>query len=149
MNKEKIIKIIVTIIIIIIIIVGLLSIGNVKIEDGKIKTTKNSKNNGVKATTNEGILKDKKIKKLDITDVSMSYVEGNGTTFKLTLSNNTEDPIELKSLNILFKDKDGNTIDILSATTGGVIKSNQKNIIRLTHPDDLTKAASIEYEEGN
>lgn len=147
MKKEKMVKIVITVLIVVVIILFLLSLDNVSPIKQNRKVKK--KDNGVTELIDKGMLKDQKIKDLDITDVSMTYVENAGTTFKLTISNKTSEAIELKSLNISFKDKAGNNIVVLTAATGGSIKANQKNIIRLTHPDDLTKAESIEYSEGN
>lgn len=147
MNKQKIVKILITILIVAVIIIFLLKLGDVSAPKTNSKVKK--KENGIKELVDKGMLKDQKIKDLDITDVSMTYVEGSGTTFKLTISNSTSETIELRSLDICFKNKEGNDIVVLNASTGGSIKANQKNIIRLTHPDDLTKAESIEYKEGN
>ena len=66
----------------------------------------------------------------------------------MKVTNNTDNTINIDSIDIILKDKDGNVITTLNTFLGGSIEPMQENLIKTTTKDDLTKAYSVEYKES-
>lgn len=164
---KKNIVIVSMIIILILCIVGMLNIKN----NSNIDTTK-SKDNNIKDSLNDDTVKinkdsnadknsktdeknndnditrDTTYKNLSITDISIKIDKQNRSTYTATITN-LEDTNSIERLNIIFKDKGGSEIDILTGFIGLDLKKGEQVIISSFTDLDLSKAASIEYQEGN
>lgn len=137
---DKKVKIAISAIIVIIIIIFLLSVPNgVEVETPKQKH--------VTKVKEKELVKNDKFKELDMQDVSISYVKGVGSTFKVTIVNNTGNNVNLKVLKVIFKDENNNEIESLTNMFNRDIEKNEKNIVTLTTINDISNAKSIEYEE--
>ena len=139
--KNKI-SIIVIILLMVACLVGALLINS----DGKSSNHIKTKKNGVVENLNKGITKDQKYEELDFTETSLSYVKGTGTTYRVTVTNNTNKVIDIEAIDIILKDKDGNVITTLYGYLGGKIEPLQENSIKTTTKEDLTNAYSVEYK---
>lgn len=104
------------------------------------------KNNGVVKNTNEEVLKDVKVKDLDVTNISISYLKGTGSTYSAKIKNNTDNEINLESFDIVFYDKNDKEITTITVFVGGNFKPNQVNGVKSTVLEDLTKAIKLEYK---
>lgn len=140
-NRTKIVILFLVVILATIIILELTN----KINITDIGNEKNNSN--VIKNTNENVIKDAKLKGLDLTNISLSYVKNVGSTFSVTLKNNTNEVINLESFNITLKDENNNTIAVLVAYVGGNIDPKQENSIKVTAKEDISKATSVEYSE--
>ena len=127
-------------------LIGIIFISSSSKDDNK--TVKRNGDSSIVKNTNEGIVKNQKFKDLDFTSTSISYVKGTGSTFKVKVTNNTDNTINVDSIDIILKDKDGNVITTLNTFLGGSIEPMQENLIKTTTKDDLTKAYSVEYKES-
>ena len=113
-----------------------------------ITNSRNNEDKNLVKNTNENVIKDAKLKGLDLTNISLTYLKGTGSTFSVSLTNNTDNIISVESFNITFKDDSGNTIAVIAAYVGGNIDPKQVNSIKVTAKEDLSKAYSVEYSEN-
>lgn len=143
---KKMASIIIIIAALILCLIGIIFISSSSKDDNK--TVKRNGDSSIVKNTNEGIVKNQKFKDLDFTSTSISYVKGTGSTFKVKVTNNTDNTINVDSIDIILKDKDGNVITTLNTFLGGSIEPMQENLIKTTTKDDLTKAYSVEYKES-
>lgn len=143
---KKMASIIIIIAALILCLIGIIFISSSSKDDNK--TIKRNGDSSIVKNTNEGIVKNQKFKDLDFTSTSISYVKGTGSTFKVKVTNNTDNTINIDSIDIILKDKDGNVITTLNTFLGGSIEPMQENLIKTTTKDDLTKAYSVEYKES-
>ena len=143
---KKMASIIIIIATLILCLIGIIFISSSSKDDNK--TVKRNGDSSIVKNTNEGIVKNQKFKDLDFTSTSISYVKGTGSTFKVKVTNNTDNTINIDSIDIILKDKDGNVIATLNTFLGGSIEPMQENLIKTTTKDDLTKAYSVEYKES-
>ena len=143
---KKMASIIIIIAALILCLIGIIFISSSSKDDNK--TVKRNGDSSIVKNTNEGIVKNQKFKDLDFTSTSISYVKGTGSTFKVKVTNNTDNTINIDSIDIMLKDKDGNVITTLNTFLGGSIEPMQENLIKTTTKDDLTKAYSVEYKES-
>ena len=143
---KKMASIIIIIAALILCLIGIIFISTSSKDNNK--TVKRNGDSSIVKNTNEGIVKNQKFKDLDFTSTSISYVKGTGSTFKVKVTNNTDNTINIDSIDIILKDKDGNVITTLNTFLGGSIEPMQENLIKTTTKDDLTKAYSVEYKES-
>lgn len=143
--KKRVIFIVTFIVIIVLTMIVLDSTNKV---DFSIITGKQKENKNIIKNTNENVIKDAKLKGLDLTNISLTYAKDVGSTFSVTLVNNTNEIIKLESFNITFKDENGNTIAVLAAYVGGNVDPKQKNSIKVTAKEDISKAVDVEYSEN-
>ena len=143
---KKMASIIIIIAALILCLIGIIFISSSSKDNNK--TVKRNGDSSIVKNTNEGIVKNQKFKDLDFTSTSISYVKGTGSTFKVKVTNNTDNTINIDSIDIILKDKDGNVITTLNTFLGGSIEPMQENLIKTTTKDDLTKAYSVEYKES-
>jgi len=136
MDKKKIILIICLIVIILAsIITNIYLLKNNK-EDNELKI------DGITTTQNEEILKDTKVDKLDITNVSLLNKDGT-SIYKAKVSNNTNEDIKIEKLYVIFYENktEKKIIGLINIT----IKANSNTFINISSPDDLTKSTDIKY----
>lgn len=143
---KKMASIIIIIAALILCLIGIIFVSSSSKDDNK--TVKKNGDSSIVKNTNEGIIKNQKFKDLDFTSTSISYVKGTGSTFKVKVTNNTDNTINIDSIDIILKDKDGNVITTLNTFLGGSIEPMQENLVKTTTKDDLTKAYSVEYKES-
>lgn len=143
---KKMASIIIIIAALILCLIGIIFVSSSSKDDNK--TIKRNGDSSIVKNTNEGIIKNQKFKDLDFTSTSISYVKGTGSTFKVKVTNNTDNTINIDSIDIILKDKDGNVITTLNTFLGGSIEPMQENLVKTTTKDDLTKAYSVEYKES-
>ena len=126
-------------------IVGMVSIKN----NSNNRTSDNAKNPNVNKMNNDSdIISDQVYKNLSITDVSVVIDKQNKSTYTATITN-LEDTNSIETINVVFKDKDGNIIDTLTGFIGLDLKKGEQTIISSFTDLDLSNATSIEYKEGN
>ena len=110
----------------------------------KDKNKKEDSTPDIQANTNEDIIKDYEVDgfRFSRTALVIEYGQSKLTT---EVKNLTDEDIELKSFNIILKDKNGNEMVTLLGYVGEVIKAGEtKSIISQTDVD-LTNATGIEY----
>ena len=99
----------------------------------------------MKVNTNDEVIKDQNIDGLEITNTSLVYENGL-SYFSATVTNNTGSDYELNEYRINVKDSEGNIIVIIPGNVGSIIKNGESKKINSQVTEDLSKAASIEYE---
>ena len=119
---------------------------NNSIESTTSNSSKNKKVN--KLNNNSNVISDLKYKNLRITDVSITIDKENRSTYTATITN-TEDTNSIERLNIIFKDENNNEIVTLTGFIGLDLKKGEQTIISSFTDLDLSKATSVEYQEGN
>lgn len=110
--------------------------------DNKSKETKTEYN------TNEGVVEDKEVEGLKLTNTSLKTSE-NYSTLVTSVSNPTKEDKYVRIFNIFVKDKDGNTIITLQGYVGGVVPAGETRNITSNVDMDLSKAYKVEYELVN
>ena len=99
----------------------------------------------VKANTNENVVKDQELEVFKFTNTSLVYEDS--TSILTTVVTNTSDKTEyLKEFKIIVKDNNGGEIVTLTGFVGDNIEAKGSTVITSSYGQDLTKAASIEYE---
>lgn len=97
---------------------------------------------GINLPRNKDVLKDNKVNELDITNVSLITRDGI-STYKATISNNTNKDITINNLYVNFHhDNDETKTLTLKETT---LKSNNSTYINITSETDLSNTTKIEY----
>ena len=99
----------------------------------------------MKVNTNDEVIKDQNIDGLEITNTSLVYENGL-SYFSATVTNNTGSDYELNEYRINVKDSEGNIIITIPGYVGSIIKNGESKNINSQVTEDLSKAASIEYE---
>ena len=116
---------------------------------GKDKTKNDDKKEDDKPTIevndNKEVIKDQNIDGIEITNTSLVYEDGI-SYLNATVTNNTGSDYELNEYRINVKDSDGNIIVTMPGYVGSVLKNGESKTINTMITEDLSKAASIEYE---
>ena len=139
MSKKKIIL---SILCIIILVFGLIVIFNSNKEEEKPKILNN------KSSKKEisDVVKDAKIKGLDLKNISITFTKETGSTYTAKIINNTQETISLESFDVTFKDKDDNVLTTITLFVGGDVLPKQENVIKSTFLEDVTNATKVEYK---
>lgn len=95
--------------------------------------------------TNEGVVGDKVVEELKLTNTSL-VSKGNYSTLVTLVTNPTKEDKEVRIFNIYVKDKDGNEIVTLQGYVGGVVPAGQTKEIESNVDMNLDHAYTIEYE---
>ena len=99
----------------------------------------------VKVNTNKEVIKDQELEVFKFTNTSLVYEDN--TSILITKVRNTSSETEyLKEFKIHVKDSSGNEIVELTGFVGDNIAGNSSTTISSSYSEDLTQAASIEYE---
>lgn len=112
----------------------------------KNKTEKKDPKEEIKVNTNENVIKDQKVDDVfEFKNTSLVYQNFNSTleTSVTNIGSNTE---YLSQFKIHVKDKDGNEIVELMGYVGDSLKAGETRLINSNFGQDLSTAASIEYE---
>ena len=116
---------------------------------GKDKTKNDDKkddnNQTIEVNDNKEVIKDQNIDGIEITNTSLVY-EGGISYLNATVTNNTGSDYELNEYRINVKDSDDNIIVTMPGYVGSVLKNGESKTINTMITEDLSKAASIEYE---
>ena len=114
---------------------------------GKNNNRDNNKDSksDMKVNTNDEVIKNQNIDGLEITNTSLVYENGL-SYFSATVTNNTGSDYELNEYRINVKDSEGNIIITIPGYVGSIIKNGESKNINSQVTEDLSKAASIEYE---
>ena len=99
----------------------------------------------MEVNTNDEVIKDQNIDGIEITNTSLVYENGL-SYFSATVTNNTGSDYELNEYKINVKDSEGNIIVIIPGNVGSIIKNGESKNINSVVTEDLSKAASIEYQ---
>ena len=95
--------------------------------------------------TNEGVVEDKVVEELTLTNTSLVSTE-NSATLVTQVTNPTSEDKEVRIFNIVVKDKDGNTLVTLQGYVGGVIPAGESREITSNVDMNLDNAYIVEYE---
>lgn len=96
------------------------------------------------ANTEEAIIGEQTIDGLKITNVTL-ISQGERATFSADVVNITDAPIDAKSFNIIYKDKDGNEIVTLLGSISSTINPNESVTVTSGVDMNLSNAKSVEY----
>lgn len=111
--------------------------------DNKSKSKEKEQDNSY--NTNEGVVKDKEVEGLKLTNTSLVSTK-DSATLVTNVSNPTKEDISLRIFNIYVKDKDGNTMVKLEGYVGGLVPAGESREITSNVDMNLDKATNIEYE---
>lgn len=95
--------------------------------------------------TNTGVIEDKVVEELQLTNTSL-VSKGNNSTLVTLVTNPTKEDKEVRIFNIYVKDKDGNEIVTLQGYVGGAVPAGQSREIESNVDMNLDHAHTIEYE---
>ena len=99
----------------------------------------------IKYNTNQGIVEDKQVGGLQLTNTSLQTTEHSSTLVTL-VSNPTDENIQVGMFRIYVKDKESNLIKTISAYVGGEIKAGESKEITTNIDMSLENAFKVEYE---
>lgn len=112
----------------------------------KNKTEKKDPKEEIKVNTNENVIKDQKVDDVfEFKNTSLVYQNFN-STLETSVTNTGSNTEYLSQFKIHVKDKDGNEIVELMGYVGDSLKAGETRIINSNFGQDLSTAASIEYE---
>jgi len=112
-------------------------------KDDKEVTKGNGEKNGPVANTNDKVVEEFELKGLKFSNISV--ITDNTTSYvTIDVTNPTDANISMNSINILFKDKDGNEIVTLLGYFGGEVPAGETRVISAQAEIDLTGAESRE-----
>lgn len=109
------------------------------------KKDKNKEEDKLGFDVNFNITDDQEVNGLKMTDTSL-IIEKGISTFQTLVTNNSGDVYKLKSIDIVFKNKDGNTIQTLSGYIGDSLEKDGTQTLNVVTDRDLTSATKIEYK---
>ena len=95
--------------------------------------------------TNSGVVEDKVVEELKLTNTSL-VSKGNNSTLVTLVTNPTNEDKEVRIFNIYVKDKDGKEIVTLQGYVGGKVPAGQSREIESNVDMNLDHAHTIEYE---
>lgn len=101
--------------------------------------------NNIKYNTNQGIVEDKEVGGLHLTNTSLETSQYSSTLVTL-VSNPTDKNIQVGMFRIYVKDKDDNLIKTIIAYVGGEIKAGESKEITTNIDMSLENAFKVEYE---
>ncbi len=101
--------------------------------------------NNIKYNTNQGIIEDKEVGGLQLTNTSLQTTEHSSTLVTL-VSNSTDKNIQVGMFRIYVKDKDDNLIKTIIAYVGGEIEAGESKEITTNIDMSLENAFKVEYE---
>lgn len=101
--------------------------------------------NNIKYNTNQGIVEDKEVGGLHLTNTSLETSEYSSTLVTL-VSNPTDKNIQVGMFRIYVKDKDDNLIKTIIAYVGGEIEAGESKEITTNIDMSLENAFKVEYE---
>ena len=101
-----------------------------------------------KYNTNEGVIEDKTVGELKLTNSSL-LTEENSSTLVTLVTNPTDKNISVRIFNIYVKDKDGNEIVKLQGYVGGEVPAGESREITSSVDMNLSNAHTVEYEIVN
>ena len=116
-----------------------------KKSDGKDSTKKEDK---IEYNTNKGVVEDKEVEGLKLTNTSLKTSEYN-STLVTSVSNPTNKDIYVRIFNIYVKDKEGNTIVTLQGYVGGIVPAGDTRNITSNVDMNLKDAYKVDYELVN
>ena len=97
---------------------------------------------GISLPKNKEILKENSIENLKITDISLLTRDGI-STYTATISNNTEEDIKIKTLYVIFYEKEQEYKAIALYDTK--IQATKEKYIDITSEKDLSNITKIDY----
>ena len=109
------------------------------------KDEKKEEINNIKYNTNQGIIEDKEVGGLHLTNTSLQTTEHSSTLVTL-ISNPTDKNIQVGMFRIYVKDKDDNLIKTIIAYVGGEIEAGESKEITTNIDMSLENAFKVEYE---
>ena len=95
--------------------------------------------------TNSGVVGDKVVEELNLTNTSL-VSKGNYSTLVTLVTNPTSEDKEVRIFNIYVKDKEGKEIVTLQGYVGGVVPAGESREITSNVDMNLDHAHTIEYE---
>ncbi len=93
---------------------------------------------------NKELIKDQIVENVTITNIALSTKNGK-SVFSAKINNLTSDLLEIKSINILVRDKESNELITLTGYFGGVLEPEGHQTITAETPTDLSQAKTIEF----
>ena len=100
---------------------------------------------GTRATDDPGFLKNQTVENLEFSNASLNY-ENNVSTFSVEVMNTLEgDDYNLSTIEIIFKDSEGNKIENLLGYIGNTIESKEVKVLEASVDKEITNVSSIEY----
>lgn len=101
-------------------------------------------NNSEKANVKENIIKEQEINGLKFSNIALIFEDEN-STFSVEITNLTDNSIEVNSIRLLFKDKDGKKIVEVPGYVGSILEPKTSIIMMANSNIDLRGASSVEY----
>lgn len=100
-----------------------------------------------KLNNNPNVIKNQILDNLSITNVSITIDSNNESTFSADILKTDENENNIESIEIIFKDKNGNILTSLIGYIGTNMKKDDVIKISSHTSIDLSKATSIEYKK--
>ena len=98
-----------------------------------------------KVNNNENITKEQVIGNYSVSNASLVYDKGT-SIFKITITNTTDNILNINDFKITFKSESGSVITVLNGFSIDNMEPNVGLEISLDSDVDLSDAASVEYE---
>lgn len=112
---------------------------------GKEKKPVSNNNNKATEVKSDLIVIDRTVDEFQFTNASL-IVDDNSSTFKVLVTNTSENPVDIKKVVIKFYDNESNVIASLDGMILGTIDSKETKMVSASHYEKLDKAYSLGYE---
>lgn len=109
------------------------------------KKVEEEKKEEVKVNTNENVIKDQEVGVFKFENTSLIYENGT-SKLETSVTNTSGETQKLAQFKIHVKDAEGNEIVEMTGFFGGTIAAGETKIVTSVYGEDLSNAASIEYE---
>lgn len=96
-------------------------------------------------TVNEGVLEEKKVGNLEIYDINMK-LQDETSTFTIFFKNTSDKSMEIKKINLYFKDKNGKILITKKLDYYSSIEADEVQSIVVLIEKNLSDAVSVDYE---
>ena len=123
----------------------LLGLATVSLVTGCGEKEKEKPKDDIKVNTNEEVIKDQTLGVYEFKNTSLIYENGT-SLLETTVTNNSATVVNPVEFKILVKDAEGNLMTTLTGFVGSAMQPNESRLISSYSGDDLSKAASIEYQ---
>ena len=142
LNKKVVIGIVAAVVVLAIILIVVL----MSKENDEGVATGEGNNSGPVANTNAEIVKEFELEGLKFSNISVIIEEDGSSILSIDVTNPTSSAIKMDSVDVIFKDKNGNEIVTLLGYFGGEVPAGETRVISAQTGIDLSNAVAREVK---
>lgn len=145
LTKKNIIIVIAILVLLIILTIGIIFVNK---DESNNKVLQEENNSNIKYNKNEKVVEDKNIDNITFTDFECSF-DGTNSLIKYTITNKTNNTVNLGEYELIVKDKEGNILTNIMPNFDYDLKPKETYEMGNSVNIDLSDAYSIEFKLDN